>query len=547
MDESRIKYFKSKTNGAVFDMNCDQLTELDYPDLYYYDKEAAAWACEFMESTGKIVEDGHNFKKGDPIELLDWQIQTICNLYGVKQKKNKLRRYWFILQLLPKKQGKSPFSALNGIYLTAADGQGRGQIFTIAGDKMQAKIIHENAKEMIKADPYLSKNLIIRRDHIEHPASSSTFWVTSAVEDTKHGPNLSAIFEDEPHVYKDGDLDKTLLKGIIARPEPVVMYTSTAGVRNCWFHLDKYSYAKDILNGLHRDDRWLVFIYECDVDFWSKKYGDTWEKGTPYWAREEVWRDVNPSYGVTVTKDYFDNQVTLIKNKPDELNAFLRLHLNVFTGSTVAWGITHHWDKCSGIVNFEKFKYCHIGIYNSRPGDMSCICFLQENEYYWKIFCTSEAYQIRLDSTPGFSSWDTEIIEGNFMTNVELYERIRKFLSDIVIISLTYRTEDSELAMMFNVPEKRMNPVSLKGTAMVKATNLFEGKVGSGSINHGNNLAMAYQVNMTEIISVDDNSRPSSDKSRDNICCVFAALFALSGELESPPKSAYEERGMRTL
>lgn len=532
----RIEYFQSKTNGAVFDENCNQMTDLDYPDLYYYDRDAALWVCEFMETTGKIVEDGHNFSKGDPIKLLPWQIQTICNLFGVKQKKNKLRRYWYCLQFLPKKQGKSPFSALIGIYLTAADQQGRGQIFTVASDKMQAKIIHENAKEMIKADPWLTSNLTIRRDHILHPYSSSTFWVTSAVEDTKHGPNLSAILGDEPHTWKDGELDKTLTKGIIARPEPVVMYTSTAGVRGCWFHMEKYDYARSVKNGIKRDDRWLVFIYEPDIEAYIKEYGEVWddEQGLkPWWAYERVWKDVNPSYGVTVTKDYFDNQVTLVKNSPGELNAFLRLHLNVFTGTTVAWSITRSWHLCNGEVSFDDFKdkRCFVSLYRSRPHDMVCFSLYHEEKMWWKCLITEESAEDRAISTPGFQKWidggHVEIIEdSNHISTDDQYDIMCNYLDQLSGIAITYRTEDSELGQ--KVGEKynmELNPVSLKGKAITTATTTFENKINEGQINHGSNPIMTYQVNMTEIVMLDDISRPSSEKSRDNICCVFAGLF----------------------
>jgi len=542
MDDARIKYFQSKTNGAVFDEQCNQLTELDYPDLYYYDQDAALWVCEFIETTGRIVEDGHNFSKGDKVKLLDWQIQTICNLFGVKQKKNKLRRYWFTLQFLPKKQGKSPFSAMLANVLTCADGQGRAQIFTVAGDKMQAKIIHENAKEMINADPYLSKNLKVRRDHIEHVASSSTFWVTAYVEETKHGPNLSGVFFDEPHVYKNGELDKTLLKGIMARPEPVVMYTSTAGVRGCWFHMDKYDYAKNVKNVVLRDDRWLVFLYEPDVPYWIEKYGEIWddEDGlAPWWSYQEVWEDVNPSFGVTVTKDYFENQVTLIKNKPDELNAFLRLHLNLFTGTTVAWSIVSKWYLCGGDAPFSYFegKDCFVGFYTSRPGDMTCMCLLHDNHYWWRVFVTSESADDRKISTPGFSQWVgsdlIDIVEGNHIDHDSHYDLMYKYLSRVNPIEITHRSEDGELAYRFEKDHRwESNPVSLKGTAIVAATNLFENRVSAGDINHGNNPIMTYQVGMTEIKRLDDNSRPSSDASRDNICCVFAALFATMSSMK---------------
>jgi phage terminase large subunit-like protein len=178
--------------------------------------------------------------------------------------------------------------------------------------------------------------------------------------------------------------------------------TSTAGHKMTWFHKTKYDYAKKLLNGHIRDDRWFVMIYEPDVQALIEKYGEEWddEKGLkPWYAYEHVWKETNPAYGVTVKKEYFESEVNMIRNAPENLNAFLRLHLNVFTGTTVEWTIANKWDRLKDVISFSelKGKDCFCGVYTSKPKDLTSIClyFPAQNYMLWKFFAPRPASNLR--------------------------------------------------------------------------------------------------------------------------------------------------------
>jgi hypothetical protein len=90
MNQERVKFLASKTNGAVFDDDCRLVTEIDYPDLYYYDREAALWAREFMEKTSHILESGHNFTRGDQAKLLHGIFKAAVTSTGSKKRPTTL-------------------------------------------------------------------------------------------------------------------------------------------------------------------------------------------------------------------------------------------------------------------------------------------------------------------------------------------------------------------------------------------------------------------------------------------------------------------------
>jgi phage terminase large subunit-like protein len=546
LNKDRIEYLKSRTNGVVFDDNCNPLTEIDYPDLYYYDKDAACWAREFMEKTSHVLEDGHNYRRGDTLKLLEWQNQSCCNVYGIKKRSDKLRRYHFEFILIPKKQGKSPYLGMRGPYHLIADGVQRGLIYVVAADKDNAKIIHDNAKQLILienelGETFLSDRLLIRRNDIYHERSQSRFKVISSEAKTKHGYNLSVIFIDEPHAWPEmegQELYDTLTKGIMARPEPVVSIISTAGFKNSWFHRTKYDYAKKIIRGHVRDDRWLVFLYEPDVQALIEKYGDDWSDGrSPWWAQPQVWKEVNPSYGVTVKEEYFKGEVTLCRNAPENLSAFLRLHLNVFTGTTVEWTISTKWDHLKTDITFSDLRgeACFAGIYTSKPGDMTSLClfFPEKNHFHWLYFTPKTVSDMRKNTLSGYGNWVDQgyikEIDGNYISTDEHLNLMEPILEQVDCRLVTYRTEDPEIAEKLKDKGYEINNTSVIGYEIKKSTQEFQNRVLSRELTHSGNPMTSYQISMTEIQIKEDTIRPHADLSRDNICGVFAGLLALSG------------------
>ena len=529
LPQNDIQYFQKRTNGMVFDLDCNPLTEIDYPDLYYYDRDKALWAKTFIETVGVVTEDGHIFKKGDPIKLLPWQVQTVCNLFGVLRKEDGLRRYWHVTQLLPKKMGKSPFASFIALLLLCADNQGTAEIFVIACDKQQAAIIHNNAKKLVNSSPILSRILNSRSRYIEHVPSESRFWITGTIEDSKHGPNLAALFVDEPHAFRHWSIVETLEQGIAARPQPVVMFTSTAGVRGSHFHTKIYKSAKGLLNGSLRNDSELVFIYEADVQHFRAKFGAEW------WSHEEVWIDTNPSYGVTVSKYYFQNEVNKIRNGTRSLNRFLQMHLNIFTGNTESWPVAGAWPLLS---TFDLKKSSNLegfgSVYTGNPQSMTAACFLSTDGHItFKILCAQEFF----NAQPGhvyqtFLEQDAiTIIPGNYIGIDDHFFHFTKFFKQFKLRHLAFRSGDESIGVkLCEENGYKQELLRIKASRdILNATREFEDRVFGKLIIPDGNPVVPYQLEMTEILTAEDNRRPSVKYSSDNICTVMAAIIACVG------------------
>lgn len=122
----------------------------------YYDEESADFAIAFIASLchTKGTWTGENF------ELIDWQEQIICDLFGTL-KSNGYRQFNTAYIEIPKKLGNSELAAAVALLLTRGHGEQRVEVYGCAADRQQASIVFEVAADMVRMCPALSKRVKI--------------------------------------------------------------------------------------------------------------------------------------------------------------------------------------------------------------------------------------------------------------------------------------------------------------------------------------------------------------------------------------------------
>lgn len=308
---------------------------------YYFDEAAAMRPVHFIERycrhlTGDLA--------GTLIEMMDWQKDAVCTIFGTKKKKDGYRRYRNVYLEVPKKNAKSILLSGLGLYMTCADGEMGAEVIAVAGDKDQARIIFDAAREMVESDPRLSQIFEVYKNVIVHKKSKSRFRVVSSDVKTKHGPNVSCLLFDELHVQDNRLLWDTLTKGVANRKQPLVFAITTAGFKNTFAH-QMHLTCKAIMEGRVQSKFWYVKIW-----------GTSEERAMKEYDQEALWKEVNPGYGTTVNREYFESQVEEVAQNPAALSGFLRLHLNVWTGTEKTWEIVPDWSNGDAPVNLEALK-----------------------------------------------------------------------------------------------------------------------------------------------------------------------------------------------
>lgn len=385
------KRIKQQYNKLIDDLDKPKTIPIQKEDgsiehrLFVFDEKYANKPIDFIESFCKHSKGRWS---GKPIELELFQKAKFQAIFGFVDYETKLRRYQEALTIEGRKNGKSTEISGVGNYMLVGDGEGGPQITCIASKKDQAKIVFNEAKNMVVQSPLLSKYIKKRKSDLYCSLNFGTFEPLASDSNTLDGLNMHCGIIDELHSLKDRNLYDVSKQSMSAREQPLMFMMSTAGfIRECIYD-DTYDYACKVLDGLIEDYRLLAFIYELD---------DRNE-----WTDWRMWEKANPGLGTIKSFQSLAENVEKAKNDPKFLPTVLTKDFNV--RDTVA-GTWLTFDQINNTETFDindfKGSYCVAGVDLSSTTDLSCatLVFLKPNDnkryVYQKYFIPEELIEIR--------------------------------------------------------------------------------------------------------------------------------------------------------
>jgi hypothetical protein len=187
-----------------------------------------AFVSEFVETHCRITKDSFGGPVGDLLSLRPWQREMFGRLLA-RQPSTLQRRHRFGLVGVPRKNGKSAMIAGLALYGLLMEDAG-AEVYSVAGDRDQARLVFGTAKRMVEMDAELSAVTKLYRDAIEDPASGSVYRAVSAEAPLKEGLSPTLTVVDEVHVINE-DLWNVFALAMGARPEPLLVGITTAGAR----------------------------------------------------------------------------------------------------------------------------------------------------------------------------------------------------------------------------------------------------------------------------------------------------------------------------
>lgn len=307
---------------------------------WWFDAKTAKKAVDFFP-TFLVHHIGE--WNGMPFELMDYQKMLLTRpIFGWKSTVTNLRRFRKVFAFLPKGAGKSPWGAGTGIFMEICDDEPAAEVYAVAGDREQARTIHDNAKVMVEESQDLSAECEVYKDAILHMPSRSTFKVISSDASTKHGFRPHCIVFDELHAQKTRDLFEALRKSMAKRRQPLLLMISHAGVDEEGICFEEYEYGKKVLSGNVADPTCLPVIFEMTAD--------------DDWTDPAVWYRTNPAHGITVKHEAVEAECREAQAEPRKRNDFLRFHGNMWTNNAVAWIVSEWWTRCGKIPDDDMLR-----------------------------------------------------------------------------------------------------------------------------------------------------------------------------------------------
>ena len=276
-----------------------------------------------------------------------------------------LRRTRTAFLTIARKQGKSELAAAVALYLLCADSEATPLVVGAAADRGQASVVFDVAADMVMlspelrevARPILSRKRIICTDG---PSAGGVYRVISADSRRQHGQNVSGVIFDELHTQPDRRLWNVLTTGTMARSQPLIFVTTTAGFDRGSICYEKYNYAKQVLSGTRRDDTFVARVFEVPEETSFEDVARTDAKGR-FVNKDRIWRKANPSLlgcdGGFLAHTEIETKVREAMHIPAAQNNVMNLYMNVWTQAESRWFSREMWDSCGGVGHtFEEFS-----------------------------------------------------------------------------------------------------------------------------------------------------------------------------------------------
>ena len=321
-----IQSGKTRVSQKVYKTYRHVIREMDRTDSpYFYDPRRANHIIEFFEN---YLHHSKGKCGGQLVKLELWEKAMLATAYGFVDIEG-YRQYRETLLIVGKKNGKSLLASGVGLYMLHADGEPGPEIYAVATKRDQAKIIWQEAKRMVRKSPALAKRTRSLVAELDSDWNDGVFKPLASDSDTLDGLNIHGALMDEIHQWKNGRaLFDIIADGVIAREQPMIFETSTAGTIREDIYDDKYEEAERIINGYddpegYHDEHFLPLIYELD--------------SRNEWTDPNAWIKANPGLGTIKSKKALADKVEKAKANPALVRNLVCKEFNIRETSSEAW------------------------------------------------------------------------------------------------------------------------------------------------------------------------------------------------------------------
>ncbi|MFH0902312.1 MAG: terminase TerL endonuclease subunit [Pseudomonadota bacterium] len=515
----------------------------------HFDRQAAEHVLQFFS----FLKHSKGEWAGKPFVLEPWQQFILWVLFGWKRA-DGLRRFRTAYIEVPRKNGKTTLVAGIGLYLMSADGEPGAEVYSAATKRDQAKLSWGEAVRMTKASSALRRMIKHWKasDTLAIEETASKFQPLGADDDTLDGLNVHGALVDEVHAHKTRGVVEVLETATGARRQPLQVEITTAGTDQTSICFEHHEYSRQILEGTIEADTWFAFIACLDE-------GDRWDDPA-------VWAKANPNYGVSVKPDDLARKAEKAKKLPAALNAFLRLHLDVWTQQVDRWISLELWDENAGEVDDKEGlvgRRCFGGLDLSSVSDLTAwvMVFPHEDDpdavdVLCRFWCPearltdrenryADQYQAwerqgYLTATPG-NAVDYQFIKAQVLADAQQFK--------LVDLNVDRLFQGYQVSMELADEGLEVLGMGQGFLSMAAPMKEFERRLLAKKLCHGGNPVLRWMAGNVAVRQ-DPAANLKVDKatSQGKVDGIVALVMALDRAMRHQPKkkSVYEERGLET-
>lgn len=488
----------------------------------------------------KFIENfcHHSEGRSDLLHLELWQKAIVSAIFGIMDKTTGYRQFREVFIIVARKNGKTLFAAAIAAYMTYVDGEYGAKVYFLAPKLDQADLVYDAFYQIVQSDDELDSITKKRRSDIYIRAFNTSVKKIAFNSKKSDGFNPQLVVNDEMEAWP-GDQGlkqyEVMTSALGARKQPLIISIATAGYVNDGFFDELFKRATAFLKGNSREKRLLPFIYMIDdIEKWD--------------SIEEL-KKSNPNLGVSVSVEYYLEQIEIARNSISKKVEFMTKFCNIKQNSAVAW--LDYWDvmKCvheEKPLSLEDFKgcYCVGGIDLSRTTDLTAASIVINrdgiNHIFTRFYMPQKRYEVAIneDNTPyniyrdrgflfisGENQVDYKDVYNWFIELVKVY-KIKPLKIGYDRYSANYLVEDLKTAG-FHTDDV------YQGTNLTPILHEFEGNLKDGLFDFGDNsMLAAHFLNVAVDINLNDSRmKPVKIEKRmriDGAMSVFDALTMVS-------------------
>jgi len=433
------------------------------------------------------------FRAGEALDFTDWQKWLLGSLLERRKADGKLR-YRRALIGLPRKQGKSLMGSALAVYSMIA-GEAGSEIYAVASDKDQARIIFGEAKQQILSSPVLSSEARVLRDAIEMPRFGSVFRVLSSDFRGQAGLNPSLVLFDELWAQKSSDLFEQMVQGSGNRLEPLIVSITTAGYDLDTLAGQMYQYGKRVAAGEVDDASFGFWWWEADSDC---KIDDP-----------RQWRKANPNIAENLMSEE-DLQTAVKASFEGSEMSVRRWRLNQWVRSQESWLPVGAWEQCRSDLDLDAELPVWVGIDMALKHDSIAVVIAQPQDE--KVVVRSKIWQ------PKDEGVDVADVEHHLRELHHAYD-VREFAFDPAYFQRSAEQLSDEGLRMVEFPQN--------GQRMIPACGQAYELIVAGKVAHDGSPTFTDQVLSAAQRMTDNGWRLSKGKSKRKIDACIAMVIGL--------------------
>ena len=455
--------------------------------LWFYNEKKANRAIEFIET---FVH--HSKGRNDLLKLELWQKMIICCIFGVVEASG-YRQFREVFIVVARKNGKTLFAAAIAEYMAYCDKEYGAEIYCLAPKLDQAELVFNAFYTSTQQEEEIAELTHKRKKDvfIEEFNTSIAKLAFNSRKSDGFNPHLTICDELAAWKGQAGLEQYEVMKSALgARKQPLIISISTAGRASDGIYDELFKRSTRFMKSKPGEGemRLLPFLFIID--------------DPSLWDDLNELRKSNPNLGVSVSEDYYVEEIKIARESESKKSEFLCKYCNIPQNSSIAWLDFETVNAAGGehleLSDFRK-HYCVVGIDLSRTTDLTAASFVIERcgEFYiiTRFFMPADSFKKAIETEPEVK-YDIHKAKGRIVISGEHYVDYKDVFNWIVGALKEYRLMPlwigyDRYSAQYLVQE--LDAAGFHTDDVFQGTNLspiideFEGLLRDGKIHIGDN------------------------------------------------------------